>query len=82
MEKVFSLEIKVGQIASLLLDLFSNEKSFLIVLFFQAHPHKGFFVECGALDGELRSNTLTLERDHGWRGVLIEADPDNLINAM
>jgi len=26
----------------------------------------GFFVECGALDGELRSNTLVLERKLGW----------------
>jgi hypothetical protein len=49
---------------------------------FQTHPYQGFFVECGALDGELRSNTLTLERKHGWRGVLIEADPENLINLM
>jgi hypothetical protein len=49
---------------------------------FQSRPFKGFFVECGALDGETRSNTLTLERRHGWRGVLIEADPENLIKAM
>ena len=42
----------------------------------------GFFVECGALDGELRSNTLTLERDYGWRGVLIEADPENLLEVV
>jgi len=36
-----------------------------------------FFVECGALDGELRSNTLYLERALGWQGLLIEADPEN-----
>jgi len=35
----------------------------------------GFFVECGALDGERSSNTLYLERDLGWTGLLIEADP-------
>lgn len=33
----------------------------------------GFFVEIGAFDGVYHSNTLTLERDFGWRGVLIEA---------
>ncbi|CAG7687375.1 unnamed protein product [Allacma fusca] len=37
----------------------------------------GFFVECGALDGETRSNTLMLERDYGWQGLLIEGDPKN-----
>lgn len=35
-----------------------------------------FFVECGALDGETRSNTLYFER-MGWNGLLIEADPLN-----
>ena len=29
----------------------------------------GFFVECGALDGETRSNTLMLERDYGWKVI-------------
>lgn len=38
----------------------------------------GMFVECGALDGETRSNTLTLEKDLGWTGVLVEADPETL----
>ena len=37
----------------------------------------GFYVECGALDGELRSNTLFFERKRGWKGLLIEADPKN-----
>ena len=42
----------------------------------------GFFVECGAFDGETRSNTLNLERDLGWTGVLIEADPVNLMQCL
>jgi len=37
----------------------------------------GFFVECGGLDGETRSNTLYFERFLGWKGLLIEADPSN-----
>ncbi|KAK9302061.1 hypothetical protein QLX08_005800 [Tetragonisca angustula] len=42
----------------------------------------GFFVECGAYDGETRSNTLALEQFFGWRGLLIEADPLNFSNMM
>ena len=33
---------------------------------FQAE--KGFFVECGALDGERSSNTAVLESEHHWQG--------------
>ena len=32
----------------------------------------GFFVEIGACDGVLFSNTLLLERDYGWNGILVE----------
>ena len=35
----------------------------------------GVFVELGALDGVLYSNTLALEQCHGWTGLLIEANP-------
>ncbi|XP_012268938.2 uncharacterized protein LOC105693518 isoform X2 [Athalia rosae] len=37
----------------------------------------GFFIECGAFDGETRSNTLYFERYLNWTGLLIEADPVN-----
>lgn len=35
----------------------------------------GVFVDVGASDGVTLSNTLALERDFGWRGVCLEADP-------
>lgn len=35
----------------------------------------GFFVEAGAFDGYLQSNTYFLERVRGWRGLLIEPVP-------
>ncbi|KAK0074206.1 hypothetical protein PV325_008638 [Microctonus aethiopoides] len=38
---------------------------------------KIFNNKCGAYDGEIRSNTLTLERYLNWTGILIEADPIN-----
>ncbi|XP_042874913.1 uncharacterized protein LOC122255038 [Penaeus japonicus] len=38
---------------------------------------KGFFVEAGALDGETMSNTLTLEQDLDWTGLLVEPDVKN-----
>lgn len=37
----------------------------------------GFFVEAGAYNGEELSNTLYLERQLGWRGLLVEPDPWN-----
>lgn len=35
----------------------------------------GFFVEVGAVDGEFMSQTLMLERNLSWTGLLIEPDP-------
>lgn len=42
----------------------------------------GFFIECGALDGETRSNTLFMERYLDWTGLLIEADPLNFYDML
>jgi len=35
----------------------------------------GLFVEFGAIDGIITSNTLFFERELGWKGLLIEANP-------
>ncbi|OWF48557.1 uncharacterized protein LOC110452920 [Mizuhopecten yessoensis] len=37
----------------------------------------GFYVECGALNGEQGSNTLFFEKVRKWNGLLVEADPSN-----
>ena len=34
-----------------------------------------YFLEFGAFDGISSSNTLTLERDFGWSGIVVEANP-------
>ncbi len=35
--------------------------------------NEGFYVDCGANDGVLQSNTLRLEKERGWGGILIDA---------
>lgn len=42
----------------------------------------GFFVEAGALDGERLSNTLWLEQELGWIGLLIEPNSVNYKNLL
>ena len=36
----------------------------------------GFFIEAGAYDGEIGSNTLLFELKHNWTGLLVEPNPD------
>lgn len=36
------------------------------------HKRGGYFVEFGVMDGEQFSNTLMLERDLGWQGIVCE----------
>lgn len=36
---------------------------------------RGFFVEIGANDGYTMSNTVYLEEEFGWDGILVEANP-------
>ena len=36
----------------------------------------GFYVEAGAYDGELFSNSLFYEVEKGWNGLLVEPHPD------
>ena len=51
------------------------EELALFEQFYQAQTD-GVFVEMGALDGRLGSNTIAFESVLNWTGVLIEANPD------
>ncbi|CAG7830954.1 unnamed protein product [Allacma fusca] len=51
----------------------SQHEKELRQIFSEREP--GFFVECGAHDGEFYSNTLELELLKNWTGLLIEMDP-------
>lgn len=43
--------------------------------------NSGFFFEAGGYDGVLGSNTLFLEKNLGWKGLIVECNP-NLINSI
>lgn len=43
---------------------------------------KGFFVECGANDGETLSSTLFMERFFKWKGLLIEPNPNSFFKLL
>lgn len=47
----------------------------LWVLYMSGEKRGGYFVEFGACDGRLLSNTWLLERDYGWTGLLAEPNP-------
>lgn len=39
-------------------------------------------MECGAYDGESRSNTLFFEKERHWEGLLVEAGPKNYVKVL
>lgn len=53
----------------------SGEDKIRYERFFSTSP--GVFLEIGALDGVMYSNTSSFEHALGWRGILVEAQPHN-----
>ena len=47
----------------------------LFALFETREKRGGYFVEFGACDGVTLSNTLLLEREYGWSGIVSEPNP-------
>ncbi|CAL4123200.1 unnamed protein product [Meganyctiphanes norvegica] len=62
--KVFMTEYSYDWCSKIIKELFENRPS-------------GFFVEAGALDGEYLSNTLILEKQLGWAGLLVEVNDES-----
>jgi FkbM family methyltransferase len=52
-----------------------NQEAFALLM---NRFRKGFFVEVGANDGFTLSNTVYLEEQFGWQGLLVEANPEYL----
>lgn len=42
----------------------------------------GFFIEAGAFDGESLSNSIRFEVLHGWRGLLVEPNPQLFVRLL
>lgn len=58
------------------IDRDTNTEQFRAVIGFFKNKRNGFFIEMGAADGVLASNTYRLERDFEWDGILIEPIKD------
>jgi Methyltransferase FkbM domain len=50
----------------------ANQDRWVVERVFGEQRYHGYFVEMGAADGILLSNTYVLERDFGWTGLLVE----------
>lgn len=68
-------KIDFTKIISALIDSPSERLQDVFALLVSGGKRGGYFVEFGACDGQAMSNTLTLERLFGWRGILAEPDP-------
>jgi FkbM family methyltransferase len=61
-------------------DDFSEQGQVTVVLDLLKKQRNGFYVECGAADGQRNSNSLYMELFLNWTGVLIEVDPTFFVN--
>lgn len=60
----------------------NGEDGILEFIFWQLGIDKGYFVEFGAWDGIVFSNSCNLYRHKSWSGLLIEIDPERYQNLI
>ena len=53
-----------------------GQAAYLDTVIFKEKLEAGFFIEAGAGDFQLDSNSLHFELEHGWTGLLVEPNPD------
>lgn len=71
-----SLGVPPDEVGELLEDSRSQLGQDVFAYLASGRKKNGFFVEFGAGDGVALSNTVMLERLHGWTGILAEPLPD------
>jgi FkbM family methyltransferase len=59
-----------------------GEDLHLLEHYFKDKKGPGVFLELGALDGVLYSNTKLFEDELGWTGILIEPNPDQFVSLL
>jgi FkbM family methyltransferase len=67
-------DVDFSGIISTLLETPAERYQDIFALLASGGKRNGYFVEFGACDGLVASNTLMLERHFGWRGLLAEPD--------
>ena len=61
---------------------FSQLGQDLEVIKFYNNKENGFFIEIGASDGIILSNTYLLEKEYKWKGICCEPIPKNFTNLV
>jgi len=54
---------------------YSRRLQDMIVLTLNEGKRNGFYIEIGAMFGDHNNNTYLLEKEYGWKGLTIDADP-------
>jgi hypothetical protein len=71
-ESDFTANMPVRQVSNLIRKSKSQLGQDVLALSYVGTERPGYFVEFGATNGLVRSNTYILEKNFGWNGILCE----------